>query len=223
MHTFIVPDLPDKGFIALPAEEMRHVKVLRIQKDERIHLTDGQGKGRWATFEPNSGQCQIESEFHCPPPLYPIHLAVCVPRHADRLEWMTEKLAELGISTLHLLVSQRMDKFKVRMERLYKIAAESLKQSHQNKLLEIKEPRKLMDWLTQPPPIPMPKMVAWCNAPEDAKIIAQKGGTMLIGPEGDFTDIEIEELKKQQFQIISFGSRIMRTETAAIVSAVQMG
>jgi 16S rRNA (uracil1498-N3)-methyltransferase len=47
--------------------------------------------------------------------------------------------------------------------------------------------------------------------------------TILIGPEGDFTDTEMEDIIQSGYQPVSLGSHILRTETAAIYSAAVLG
>jgi len=106
------------------------------------------------------------------------------------------------------------------MERLQKVVQSAMKQSLRTYLPKINNPVSYSEFLSQDHKELL--FIAHCEEEEklDLKrcILADKDVTILIGPEGDFSQKEIKEAYENNFLSISLGEARLRTETAAIVA-----
>ncbi len=136
----------------------------------------------------------------------------------EKFDLVVQKAVELGVTTLVPLNTKRADvklkEHEKKVERWRKIALEACKQSGRAKLMRIENPSNFADYI---------------KTANGAKILfAERGGesfsaieksetiTAFVGAEGGWEDAEIEAAKAENFQIITFGGRILRAETAAI-------
>ncbi|HOH24511.1 MAG TPA: RsmE family RNA methyltransferase, partial [Bacteroidales bacterium] len=99
MPVFYAPDIADRT--CLPPEESAHcVRVLRLKEGEEIRLADGKGHFYRARIsKADAKQCEVEMLEVLPQASDSIglHLAVAPTKNADRMEWLAEKLTELGM------------------------------------------------------------------------------------------------------------------------------
>jgi 16S rRNA (uracil1498-N3)-methyltransferase len=139
----------------------------------------------------------------------------------DRLDWITEKSCELGISCFVPLLTSRCVADKVKEDRMRLQMIEAAEQCERTALPTI-APLTKLDALLKV--WPNDRILFYCNERggehfEDT--IGQHGGksAILIGPEGGFTDSEIAALEAHPSAIaVSLGPRILRAETAAITA-----
>jgi len=210
----------------LGPEESRHcIKVLRHQEGDLIYLTQGKGflyQGRILTYDKRETQLEIVETFegfgeHG----HQIRLAVSPLLLKDRFEWIMEKAVELGATEIIPLHCHRTDvykaKFKVR--RVESILITALKQSKRSQLPRLHEVQPFEDWIEEE--MDGLKLMGWCEADTPVQHYTQKikdlgSITLLIGPEGDFTEEEVALGQEAGFLPISMGENRLRTETAAI-------
>jgi len=226
MHLFYLPDLQYNDTTAhFTEEESAHgVRVLRLNVGDEVLITNGKGWMFTATVSvahPKHTQAQIISthhphrndEFH-------LHLAVAPTKNIARFEWFLEKACEIGVDEITPLICEHSERQKLNMERLNRVLIAAMKQS-QTAILPILHPpcdlkKMAFQCKTQQ------KFVGWCNDNTAGTLFdlteTGKSITVLIGPEGDFSDKEIGMLKTDGFQTVSLGQRRLRTETAAIVA-----
>lgn len=209
----------------LDIEETRHcTKTLRKNIHDVISLTDGCGglyEGR--IIEISKKSCTLEiiktieprdkKNFH-------LHLAIAPTKNINRLEWFLEKTTELGIDEISLLLCQRSERKKIRLDRLEKIILSAAKQSIKSVFPKINDLVKFKDFVATAQA--SYKGIAHCNSdnlpPLKTKIQTQKEILLLIGPEGDFSLEEVEWATQHGFDPISLGSSRLRTETAGIIA-----
>ncbi|MEZ4826003.1 MAG: RsmE family RNA methyltransferase [Bacteroidia bacterium] len=225
MQVFIVESISGKNS-SLSGEEARHcLKVLRHQPGDEIHVTDGNGSMYLARIQNTSASgvsLQILQELpgYGESPVN-VRLAVSFLRLKDRFEWLMEKAVELGVTEIYPLVCARTDKFKgkIKEDRLGKIVLTALKQSARSRLPILHPPSSVEDFVQLPSD--GIRILAWCETKDRIQLLDQEirdasSVTLMIGPEGDFTEEEVTAARNHNFSIVSLGQTRLRTETAAI-------
>lgn len=213
----------------LDEEEMQHcTRTLRKREGDCIQVMDGKGKLYDAYIvEINKRQVRLRlGVLHpAPPPRpYRLHIAIAPTKNIDRIEFFLEKATEIGIDEVSFLRCQRSERREVRLDRLEKIVLSAAKQSLQlhlpkiNEMLDFKEfihkNKASNSFIAHCQQSPLPLLLHQCarNSP----------ATVLIGPEGDFSNEEIELALQAGYQAISLGESRLRTETAALVACMQV-
>lgn len=136
----------------------------------------------------------------------------------DLFELVVQKLTELGVREIIPIISDRTIKQTIRLDRLQMISKEATEQSGQHTLVKIHEPMKLEQALAQ---FQFPSVVFDPREPETAMETSDTV-VMYIGPEGGWSDEDIEVFKQHGAHFQKLGSTILRTETAAIVGAYSL-
>jgi 16S rRNA (uracil1498-N3)-methyltransferase len=224
MNLFFAPDIKE-GFYQLPEEESKHiVRVLRMKTGDSVFLTDGLGNMTEASIvEVTSKQCTVKTiktfhEFQKRP--FHLHIAIAPTKSIDRFEWFLEKSTEIGIDVITPLICSHSERTSVKTGRLQKVLIAAMKQSLKAYLPMLDEPIEFTRFLQKP--FDGDKFIAYCGQVDlvELKNIYRKGAKALImiGPEGDFSQEEVELAKKQGFVPISLGKNRLRTETAGIVA-----
>lgn len=223
MHVFYTPDIQKKS--ELPEEEAQHcTRVLRLNTGDEITLTDGIGNFYHAKID-------IATNKHClvniiekvtQNPLWEghLHIAMAPTKNIDRTEWFVEKATEIGFNELTFLNCRFSERKRIKIERISKILISAIKQSLKARVPIVNELTFFDKFITQP--LKGQKYIAHCydgdkNYLKDI-IIKGADATILIGPEGDFSEEEIEKAIANGFIPISLGPSRLRTETAAIVA-----
>ncbi len=229
MIAFYTPDISDPiaiGFeqgiiITLSPEESWHgAKVLRIKKGESIILLNGKGwvgEGRIETVHDKHTQVILDKVVYHKPATNNLEIAVSVLKTNERMEWMLEKLTELGVAKISFIECNRSERNKLNLERMHKIAVAALKQCKRPWLPEIQGVISFDKYINQE--FNGDKIIAFCEAKEYIKLDTQKPTIMLIGPEGDFDDTEISLAVAKGFIPVLISKQILRTETAAMALA----
>jgi 16S rRNA (uracil1498-N3)-methyltransferase len=138
-----------------------------------------------------------------------------------RLETIVEKAAELGARRIRLLVTERTNADRARVERLTAIAVEAAEQTGRLDAPQVLDPLKLEKLIAG---WDAGRRLLFCDEAGDAKpaleaLSGQPGGpwAVLIGPEGGFSPAERDRLRALPFAVpASLGPRILRADTAAI-------
>lgn len=227
MQLFYAPD------IALPRhtlteEESRHcVRVLRMRKGDRLHLTDGRGNlYETEIVKADPRGCTVEvvgtfREYGRRP--YALTMAVAPTKNIDRFEWFLEKAVEVGVDAVIPLECANSERRVFRPERAEKIITGAVKQS-------LKAYRPVLEPLTAFDGVAARhcggvKLIAHCR-PDSQRIPITEAlprhtdALVLIGPEGDFTEEEVALARADGFTEISLGESRMRTETAALAAVM---
>lgn len=201
-------------------QETKHaIQVLRFNLGDSIEFTDGNGflyTGKILSIEKNRFSAEITQKNQ----RSPLEITICVGKlkSSDRMEWLVEKCTEIGIQKLAILQTKNVERSFINIEKLKKTAIAALKQSHGSNLPDIVELNFSESLL-----LPGEKYIAACKDSE-SQIIPEKfkrNSVIYIGPEGDFTEQEIEMAISQGAQLISLGKTVLRTETAALVCAAK--
>ena len=207
----------------LNEETSKHiVQVLRMQKDEQLYITNGNGYRFLAGIvedDKKAVSIQItDRTIHAAPAK--VSIAISLVKNVQRFEWFLEKAVEIGVSEIFPIVCARTEKQHFRGPRLQGIITSAMLQSQQAWLPVLHEPQKFQEFVSRP--LPGQAFIAHCileNPRMDLQNFSPfRNPTMLIGPEGDFTPDEIAMALKMEYQPVTLGATRLRTETAGIVA-----
>lgn len=223
MYLFYTPDI-DKC-TCLSEEESQHcVRVLRYGRGDEILLTDGHGNTYNAKItNPHPKHCEFEilsSERQEPSHHFHLHIAIAPTKNIERVEWMVEKCTEIGIDEITPLLCRFSERKQLRTDRLEKIILSAAKQSLTPYLPKLNQLTSFNDFIKQTQA--ETKFIAHCykNEKQELANLIQRGKStvILIGPEGDFSEQEVELALHSGYAPVSLGNSRLRTETAAIVA-----
>ncbi len=210
--------------IIIEAAEQQHIlKVLRMREGDEIYLTDGKGNTAKGNLKLEGKKVSLENPEILPKEIKnsaSLHIAIAPTKNMDRIEFFLEKAIEMGVTEVSFIQTDHSERKNLNMERLAKQAVAASKQSLRFYFPIINDLQKLNDFLEKINPENC--FVAHCN--ENLKRtslseIHKNNITILIGPEGDFSDREIQLLQDKNITAISLGNRRLRTETAGIFVA----
>jgi 16S rRNA (uracil1498-N3)-methyltransferase len=224
VHVFYVPDLSRHE---LSEEEALHAtRVLRLRRGDRVALSNGTGAWCLADLtDVQSKRCPftIVAQTEIPPPHHHIHLAVAATKNHDRLEWLVEKATEIGIQEITFLRTEKTERKHIQLERLTKVAIAAMKQSQQSWLPRLNPLQTLSELLPLADVTRFIAYVDFANPVSLSKLAARhQRYLVLIGPEGDFTEAELQFALQHGFQKVSLGPHRLRTETAALVACMML-
>jgi len=208
----------------LRGDEAKHCqKVMRKRKGEDVIGIDGKGwMYRAMIVGQGKGEVELEildREEHWGEKKQQIQLLVSPLHKPDRFEWLVEKAVELGVNSIVPYVGKHTVKTGVRIDRLERIAMAALKQSMRSRLPEIGLPVAFEDALEEvngdirlvghgPSGLPM--------AAQMGRLGTAGSCTILVGPEGDFAEEELEMALAAGFEPVQLGENRLRSETAAV-------
>jgi 16S rRNA (uracil1498-N3)-methyltransferase len=152
-----------------------------------------------------------------------LEVAAPLPK-GDRAQFLVEKLTELGVTRFVPLTTTRsvVEPREAKQEKLHRYVIEASKQCGRNVLMQIASPA---EWSTYCGRADLPPL----------RVLAHPGGTALsslangvdaalaVGPEGGFTDEEVEAGRTAGWRVVGLGPRILRVETAAVLLAGWFG
>ena len=203
------------GQVTIDDDTEHHLRrVLRLRDGDTVSITDGQGRWCLAIVILDGNALALETSCPVvvePPPIRTITIAAAMPK-GDRLDWMVQKVTELGVDRLvllhaeHSVVRWKPDRVEHQLARLQRIADEALRQSRRVQRMTVAAPVVATDVLGH-------------------FVVAEPGGRTLragdtavaVGPEGGWSATELAVCRDR----IDLGPTILRTETAAVaVSAL---
>lgn len=223
MHVFYTPDIQVSN--ELPEEEAQHcTRVLRLNIGDEITLTDGKGNFYQAEITAATNKrCQVAiKETRYQEPLWPchLHIAMAPTKNMDRNEWFAEKATEIGFDELTFLNCRFSERKVIKTERISKILVSSIKQSLKARLPKLNEMTDFHTFIQQD--FEGQKFIAHCYEGEKKQLkealTPGEDALVLIGPEGDFSEEEVQKAIEHGFVPISLGKSRLRTETAALVA-----
>jgi len=144
-----------------------------------------------------------------------IHIALSPLKNISRFEWFVEKATELGVSQITPIVCEHSEKKKVNTERLERILISSLKQSNQFFKPKINSINSFENFILKSEDQLLIANLRTSNKLSE-KLITKPNICLMIGPEGGFSDREIDLAKKQDIKEVTLGNSRLRSETAAI-------
>ena len=211
--------------ILIDSDEQQHItKVLRMREGEEIFVTDGNGnlaKGN-LVFEGKKVSLDVTEIKQNLPDFSPkLHIAIAPTKNIDRIEFFLEKATEMAVSEVTLIQTEKTERKNLNIEKLRKQSVSASKQSLRFHFPIITDLTKFSDFIKTLDP--KSTFVAHCNENLERidlkEINPEKNITFLIGPEGDFSDKEIQFLAERGIKAVSLGNQRLRTETAGVFVA----
>ena len=234
MHLFYQPirsagavDSPGGSISFLGEDDSRHaIKTLRLAVGDDIAVTDGHGNHYSAVITvADARRCAFRVVDAHRMPSRPFSIRVCVAptKNLDRIEWFVEKAVEIGIERISFFIGQHSERRVLKLERLEKIAVAAMKQSLQSYLPQLDEAISFSHLLKTVEE--NQRFIAHLPSSEgEPPVHLAKQATpagqyvVLIGPEGDFSELELQQALAAGFQMVTLGSTRLRTETAALTA-----
>jgi len=212
------PDIKD-DLIRISDDEHRHLSVARAAVGEEVEIFDGRGHVWSATISAvgrRETQARVTGDRHVPADAHELILGQSLIRHAA-FEFALEKAVEAGVTRIIPVLAARSNaKDAGRRERWQRIIVEAAKQSKRYHLPVLEEAvsfAKVLD-------VESPTKIVFSerNGSTLKGAIKQSPVLYLIGPEGGWTDEELDSAQRQGFTLVGLGSTILKAETAAVVA-----
>jgi 16S rRNA (uracil1498-N3)-methyltransferase len=224
VHTVLVApgSLIDQSGIVLDEEERHHLKVRRAAGGEKVRVLDGAGTVGEGRLVPIAGDLGVQVERVRTVEQPPAFILVVGAGDKERFGWLAEKSAELGVTDLSPLKTDRTRSVaagirEVHVAALQRRARQAIKQSGAPWAPRVTEPidvklaasrglaefRWLADATGEPPP----------QLPEDAPLV------VVVGPEGGLVPSERDILLGAGFRRVRLAPDLLRFETAALAAA----
>ncbi|MBC8644764.1 MULTISPECIES: 16S rRNA (uracil(1498)-N(3))-methyltransferase [Flavobacterium] len=206
-------------------EESKHiVKVLRKKEGDNLYVTNGLGylfKTEIALASDSKCLVKIIGSEKGEATGYKLHLAVAPTKMNDRFEWFLEKATEIGIGEITPIICDHSERKVVKTDRFDKIILSAMKQSLHYYLPKLNEPVSFKDFIKQQQNEGL-KLIAHCEETQKKSlketVLPNQDVTILIGPEGDFSEKEIKLAVENNYIPVTLGNTRLRTETAAVVA-----
>lgn len=224
IHRFIIMDLVFTETLHISDREIIHqaFAVLKLRAGETVVVCDGRGmeaEGLIATAAKDELILTLGAPYSvaAEPSVRVTLYAALVKR--DNFELIVQKAVEVGVSRIVPLITRRTVKTGIHAARLETIMKEAAELSGRGVMPELSAPVDFADALVA---LPRDMDGFFCNNggvdADDAKLRAKSDRAVFIGPEGGWDDGEIALAAAAGLQTISFGSLVLRAETAAIVA-----
>lgn len=225
MQLFYNPNIDETTeSFSFDKEESKHIiKVLRKKDTDILHVTNGLGllfETEITLASDNKCTVKIIAVEKTEPSKYHLHLAVAPTKMNDRFEWFLEKATEIGIHEITPIICDRSERKVVNRERFEKIILTAIKQSNVLFLPKLNEAITFKEFIKRKNE--GLQLIAHCEETDKKSLKSvlkpNENITLLIGPEGDFSEKEIALAIENKYVPVSLGNTRLRTETAAIVA-----
>lgn len=231
-HFFIKKAQIEDNKIKIGGELLKHLRdSLRIQKGEKIICID-EDANKYTVIVTSIGKDLlvgdiIEKTSRVKGPAVCIHIAQAIPK-GPKLDLIIQKSTEIGVATITPIISERSivriakEGIADKLKRWKKIAIEAAQQSNRWEVPEITTPVTLPEFLSSCRKGDL-NLLLWEEEKRQGikgmlkNAQAVKSVVILIGPEGGFSQGEVEMAITHGFTPVTLGDRILRTETAPIV------
>ena len=209
--------------ISLTKEENRHlIKVLRKNVGDKINIINGNGFlfiTEITDITKNIASLKvIKKEKKEKQHKYNLHLAIAPTKNINRFEWFLEKATEIGINEITPVICSRSERKKINLERCNKIIISAIKQCIKYYKPTLNSPMSFIDFINKEHK--GEKHITHCLDKKKHRITKSDNlsHTILIGPEGDFSENEISLAINKKFKPTTLGNSRLRTETAGVVA-----
>ncbi len=212
--------------VLAPAQAHRLRNVLRLVPGDAVaafNERDGEWLCELAEIGQRGARVAVRRQLRAPEPEPDLWL-LFAPIKRARLDWLIEKATELGAAALVPVWTQRTQPERLNRDRLRALAIAAAEQCERLSVPDIAIPealdRVLAAWpagrllvLCDETGSGMPIAAALAGLPPDAQ------AAVLVGPEGGFTDRELDALGKLPIvRRVGLGPRVLRAETAAVAA-----
>ncbi|HEX7968309.1 MAG TPA: 16S rRNA (uracil(1498)-N(3))-methyltransferase [Stellaceae bacterium] len=223
---YVTTDLAGSLSVGLEPSQAHHVRtVLRLGPGDAVALFNGRD-GEWLGRIDGAGKgwCSVTLQERRRVQASEGDLwLVFAPIKRARIDFLVEKATELGVSEFHPIYTDRTIVERVNLDRLRANAIESAEQTERLTVPEVRQPERLEQVLSR---WPAQRRLLLCDEsgvspPIAAALQGAAPGpwAVLVGPEGGFTQTELDGLKKLPFVCpVGLGPRVLRADTAALAA-----
>ncbi|TSC99969.1 MAG: 16S rRNA (uracil1498-N3)-methyltransferase [Candidatus Peregrinibacteria bacterium Greene1014_49] len=225
LHRFFVDADLSRSSLKITDPELLHQwsKVLRLQEEDRVTLCDGNAMEAIGTLQSiDHDHATVALASLTPVAAEPKKYVTlyCSILKRENFEWIVQKCIEIGVKVIVPIITARTIKTGLKIDRLRTIAKEAAEQSGRGIIPKISEPIDFISALSEaknstniffhtaadalPTPNPLPP-TPYLN--------------IWIGPEGGWTEKEVQEATNNGFHIASLGMLTLRAETAAVIGS----
>ena len=206
-------------------------RSLRARRGDKITAVDGAGNCavmELIDFDKETIKARRVSKVQKISGEKKIILADCLPKQ-NRFDNIIEKATELGVDKIEPLISDRTIarpggvRTQTKLERWRRIAKEAAEQCARDTIPAIEEICTLDEWLKKFSPLDEDTLLLFCwemeketTAREVLSVNREKNIVVLIGPEGGFSEREVDAIKSVGGVSVTLGKRILKTDTAAV-------
>ena len=215
--------------VDLPETVAHHLHVVRQQPGDELMLFNGEGgqvRARLVEVGKRRASAEVVAHEALDAELpFPVTLAQGLPE-GSKMDWIVEKAVELGVTGVQPLAAQRSvvrlagDRADKRLAHWQAVVVSASEQCGRNRLADVAPVQDFSRWLALPAAGPRillspradASLAKWVHAtpPQDV--------TLLVGPEGGFTDQEETAALAAGALPLSMGPRVLRTETAGLAA-----
>ena len=192
-------------------------KVMRLKEKEVFSLfnSSGEWEAKIGNINKSIVEFNVTKQLRQKENTIDLWLAFS-PIKSNYFNFMIQKATELGVTKFLPVIYERTIVRKINKERLEKVIIEAAEQSNRITVPSIEEPQKLKSFLNNDMDLIFTDLNT-ANTKIDIKKLTTKPTCVIIGPEGDFSEEEREEiLKFSGVQPIKINENILRSETAVI-------
>ncbi|MCZ2498574.1 16S rRNA (uracil(1498)-N(3))-methyltransferase [Xylophilus sp. Kf1] len=223
----------------LPAGAARHVQVLRLQPGDELTLFDGRG-GEYRARVTRMGRSDVGVGVDAHDPVeregpVQVHLALGMPAN-ERMDWLVEKAAELGVASIQPLMSARTvlrlsgDRADKKVAHWQAVAVAACEQCGRNRVPQVHPMATLTDWLRQRTLVAGERRhllsladgAGVLERPTAAQTDSVPSALFLSGPEGGLTPQEEAAALAAGFSPVRLGPQILRAETAPLAALMRL-
>ena len=219
-----VPDLSGSAdAITLNARNHHYLsRVLRAKIGISVELFDGSGSvatGIVESISKHATLIRLSNAHAAAETRIPVVLCLALIK-PDRFDWALQKATELGVTGIQPLVTRyteatpKREQLDKKVAHWHEIIVNACEQSGHNWLPTLYPVTSLSPWIATPPECLVIAHPSLATKPINAPA---QGAHLVIGPEGGFTDEEVNSLLEAGASGLSLGPRILRAETAAVV------
>ena len=223
---FYVSCLLGLGDVVVDGPESHHLAhVCRVRPGDAVCLFNGDGHEYPARVRAVEKRAVTVEVLAVETPSlevgHRLEVAAPVPK-GDRAQFLLEKLTELGATAFIPLQTTRsiVHPREAKLDKLQRYVIEASKQCGRNVLLRV-EPLIAWSEFVRGSALPVRKLLAHPGG--TAAMVGGGDVAIAIGPEGGFTEEEVELARAAGWQLVGLGPRILRVETAALVMTAACG
>ena len=198
-------------------------KVMRVKENEVFSLfnSSGEWEAKILSISKNIVEFNITKQLRQKETTKELWLAFS-PIKSNYFNFMIQKATELGVTKFLPIVFDRTIVRKINKERLEKVIIEAAEQSNRINVPSIEEPQSLNSFLKNSKMDLIFTDLNTSNTKIDLNQLTSNPTCVIIGPEGDFSEVERQEiLKFNGVQAIKINENILRSETA-VISAISI-
>lgn len=215
--------------LELPADVAHHVNVVRMEPGDTLTLFNGDGGEYTAVLtDVQKKKAWAEVKLFTPREVelpFAVTLAQALPE-GTKMDWIIEKAVELGVAAVQPLAARRCvvrlsaERAEKKLEHWNGIVVSASEQCGRNRLAAVAPPLEFREWIGRKDlhkrviltPRATESLADWARH-QPAQAL-----TIMVGPEGGFSDEEEAEALRHGALPLSIGPRVLRTETAALAA-----